>query len=46
MKQRKYYLKIDIEKKNEDLIKVLYLQGILKKTQKDYNEAKTIFKNV
>ena len=24
-------------------MKVLYLQGILKKTQKDYNEAKTIF---
>ena len=33
-----------IEKKNEKLIKVLYLEGILKKTQKKYNEAKTIFK--
>ena len=33
-----------IEKKNENLIKVLYLEGILKKTQKKYNEAKTIFK--
>ncbi len=35
---------IEIENVDEDLIKVLYLQGILKKTQKDYNEAKTIFK--
>ena len=35
---------IDIEKKDEDFLKVLYLQGILKKTQKDYNEAKNIFK--
>ncbi len=34
---------IEIEKAEEDLIKVLYLQGILRKTQKDYNEAKTIF---
>ena len=34
---------IDIEKKNEHLIKLLYLQGILKKTQKHYKEAKSIF---
>ena len=34
---------IDIEKTNKDFIKVLYLKGILKKTQKDYNKSKTIF---
>ena len=34
---------LDIEKTNEQFIKILYLQGILKKTQKDYNEAKNIF---
>ena len=35
---------IYIEKKNENLIKVLYLEGILKKTQKEYKEAENIFK--
>ena len=34
---------IEAEKKNEHLIKTLYLQGILKKTQKYYNEAKILF---
>ena len=34
---------IEAEKKNEYLIKTLYLQGILKKTQKYYNEAKILF---
>ena len=37
---------IDLEKNNEDLIKVLYLQGILKKAQNNYDEAKIYFKNV
>ena len=34
---------IEIEKKNENLIEVLYLKGILKKTEKDYYQAITIF---
>ena len=40
---KKILSKIDVEKKNEDSIKVLYLQGILKKAQNNYNEAKIIF---
>ena len=34
---------IDIEKKDENQIKFLYLQGVLKKSQKHYKEAKSIF---
>ena len=34
---------IEEEKTNENFIKVLYLQGIMKKTLKNYNEAKSIF---
>ena len=41
---KKILSQIYIEKKNENLIKVLYLEGILKKAQKEYKEAETIFK--
>ena len=41
---KKILSQIVIEKKNEHFIKVLYLEGILKKTEKDYKEAENIFK--
>lgn len=41
---KKILAQIDMKKMNADPIKILYLQGILKKTEKNYNEAKTIFK--
>ena len=34
---------IEIEKTNKDTVNVMYLQGILKKTQKDFNEAISVF---
>ena len=40
---KKILSQIKIEKTSEDFIKVLYLQGILKKTQRNLNEAKIIF---
>lgn len=40
---KKILSKIDLEKNNEDLTKVLYLRGILKKAENNYDEAKTIF---
>ena len=40
---KKILSKIDLEKNNENLTKVLYLRGILKKAENNYDEAKTIF---
>ena len=40
---RELLSQIDNEKKNENHIKFLYLQGVFKKTQKNYIEAKSIF---
>ena len=42
---KKILSQINLESKGESFNTNLYLQGILKKTQKDYNKAKSIFQN-